>query len=107
MKRIILIMTLALGAMSCEKEEIEPKSRFVYATNNSIKFRVASNTGCESITINGVTTNIGSLNRGEFVSLTRDSLPKGVRIISSRSSWYYAKGHDTFEATGDITVINN
>lgn len=102
MKKTILIFALTLGVLSCEKKDVEP--RFKSGTDK--KFRVADNTGYESITIDGVTTTMGTMKKVQFVDSVKANLPLGVKINDSKSSWYFVTGYESFEVTGEISVID-
>ena len=100
MKRMILITTLALGVFSCEKKEVEPTKTAIDYTK---KFKVIEVTGSESVTIDGITTNIGAMNEAEFMEALRSNFPSGVSMVTSRKSgWHFIAGWTTFEYTGEI-----
>ena len=111
MKKIILVLIGSFALFSsCEKdEEVEPDSTqtTAVATYKSKYFRTetAKLQGFESITINGVTTHIGTMTANEWMDEIIRTLPDGIELIGIRGHEIFAiEGIMTYRTTGYVWV---
>ena len=108
MKKIMILALIVLGMMSCQKEEVDPTPSTPVPTYQSKYFRSEASkmTGNESITINGVTTRIGSLTMTEWFKEVSMNLPSGIRLEHLQYDMIAVSGTMTYTTSGYVWIGN-